>query len=113
LPQDRVEQVLRSDGLVRFTPFTLTRVSDLKKNLREIRERGYALDNQELERGLNGVAAPVLAPDARIVAAVGIAGPTSRFRGNELAQKISLAKETATRISGALGGLIGDTHSAT
>ena len=113
LPEDRVEQVLLSDGLVRFTPFTLTRVSDLKKNLREIRERGYAVDNQELERGLNGVAAPVLAQDARIVAAVGLAGPTSRFRGNELAQKISLAKEMATRISSAVGGLIGDTNPAT
>jgi len=40
--------------------FTITRLSDLKENLRLIRQRGYAVDHQELERGLSGVAAPVL-----------------------------------------------------
>jgi IclR family KDG regulon transcriptional repressor len=112
LPEDAVEQILFENGLVRFTPFTLTRVSDLRKNLREIRERGYALDKQELERGLSGVAAPVLAKGNRIVAAVGIAGPTPRFRGKELAQKISLARETASRISRSLADLIEDLSSA-
>jgi len=52
-----------------------------------------------LERGLSGVAAPILARDGRILAAVGIAGPTLRFRGRELARQIALAKEIASGIS--------------
>jgi DNA-binding IclR family transcriptional regulator len=79
-------------------------VSDLKENLRQIRQRGYAVDNQELERGLSGVAAPVLLVENRVVAAVGIAGPTLRFRGKDLAQKIALVREIAMKLSASLGG---------
>jgi DNA-binding IclR family transcriptional regulator len=50
------------------------------------------------------VAAPVLLAENRVVAAVGIAGPTLRFRGKELAQKIALVRETAARLSASLGG---------
>jgi IclR family transcriptional regulator, KDG regulon repressor len=103
LPESDVDAILSSSELSRFTPSTLTRVSDLKKNLSQIRQRGYSLDNQELERGLSGVAAPVLTREGRFLAAVGIAGPTPRFRGRELAQKVSLAKEIAARISSRLG----------
>jgi len=99
LSQVEVDSILAANGLTRFTPHTITRVSELNKNLRLIRERGYALDKQELERGLSGVAAPILARDGRILAAVGIAGPTLRFRGKELARQIALAKETASGIS--------------
>jgi IclR family KDG regulon transcriptional repressor len=103
LAEEEVDAILRSNGLTRFTPFTITRVSDLKENLRRIRERGYALDKQELERGLSGVAAPVLTREGRFIAAIGIAGPTPRFQGKELTRRIALAKETAAKISASVG----------
>jgi len=105
LPEENVDAILSGSELSRLTPSTLTRVSDLQKNLSQIRQRGYALDKQELERGLSGVAAPVLTREGQFLAAIGIAGPTPRFRGKELAQKISLAKEIAMRLSNHLGNL--------
>lgn len=105
LPEENVDAILSGSELSRLTPSTLTRVSDLQKNLSQIRRRGYALDKQELERGLSGVAAPVLTREGQFLAAIGIAGPTPRFRGKELAQKISLAKEIAMRLSNHLGNL--------
>jgi hypothetical protein len=45
------------------------------------------VDNQGLERGLSGVAAKVLYTQKRVIVAVGIAGPTLRFRGEELLDK--------------------------
>lgn len=104
LPQEEVESILSKEGLPRFTAATLTRMRDFKENLCQIRARGYALDKQELERGLSGVAAPVLTRAGRLVGAVGIAGPTLRFRGKELAQKIALAQEIAAKVSEHLGG---------
>jgi IclR family KDG regulon transcriptional repressor len=104
LPDKEIDAILLRNGLPRFTPSTFTRAFDLKENLRQIRQCGYAIDNQELERGLSGVAAPVLLAENRVVAAVGIAGPTLRFRGKELAQKIALVRETAARLSASLGG---------
>ena len=103
LPDQEINAILLRNGLPRFTPSTFTRASDLKENLRQIRQRGYSIDNQELERGLSGVAAPVLLSANRVVAAVGIAGPTLRFRAKELAEKIALVREIAAKLSASLG----------
>jgi IclR family transcriptional regulator, KDG regulon repressor len=99
LPEEEVEAIVSSAGLTRFTPFTITRLSQFKENLGQIRLRGYSLDGQELERGLSGVAAPVLSSEGRLLAGVGMAGPTLRFRGRELRQKIDQVKETAAKIA--------------
>jgi DNA-binding IclR family transcriptional regulator len=103
LPADEINAILRNNGMPRLTPHTLTRLADLRSHLRQVRQRGYALDNQELERGLNGVAAPVRTAQHRVIAAVGMAGPTLRFRGRELREKIALVRETAEKLSASLG----------
>lgn len=105
MADDEVEELVRRHGLKQHTPFTITQMPRLKENLRLIRQRGYAVDHQELERGISGVAAPVLSAHERVIAAVGIAGPTLRFRGKELAEKVALATEIAARLSMALGRL--------
>ncbi len=99
LSESDIDAILRNTGLPRFTPSTLVRVADLKQNLRQIRERGYALDDQELERGLSGVAAPVRTANGGVIAGIGMAGPTLRFRGRELRDKIGLVKEMAAKLS--------------
>lgn len=99
LTEEELLEVVKRSGLRRYSPFSISRLPDLKENLRLIRQRGYAVDHQELERGLSGVAAPVLGAHERVIAAVGIAGPTQRFRAKELAQKIALVTEIAARLS--------------
>jgi IclR family KDG regulon transcriptional repressor len=103
LPEEEVEAIVSITGLTSYTPFTITSLSEVKQNLQEVCERGYALDSQELERGLSGVAAPVWSREGRVIAAVGMAGPTPRFRGKELARKIALTKEITAKISASLG----------
>jgi IclR family KDG regulon transcriptional repressor len=105
LTDDEIAEIFRGNPLRRYTQFTITQLSDLKENLRLIRQRGYSVDHQELERGLSGVAAPVLSTHGRVIAAVGIAGPTLRFRGRELVQKVSLVTEIAARLAMGLGKL--------
>jgi len=106
LPEKEIEIILAAavaaNGLPRFTASTLTRIPALKENLRQIIQRGYALDNQELERGLSGVAAPIRTNEGHVLGAVGMAGPTLRFRGKELAKKIALTREAADRISSSM-----------
>lgn len=103
LPEDQVETILGIMGLTSYTPHTLTTMAEVKKNLAEVAERGYALDRQETERGLSGVAAPIWSGDGQVIAAVGVAGPTLRFKSKELARKIALTKETTAKISASLG----------
>ena len=103
MPEEEVEAILAIMGLTSYTPYTMTTLVEVKKNLRDVAERGYALDRQETERGLSGVAAPIWSRDGRVIAAVGVAGTTLRFRGKELARKIALTKETTAKISASLG----------
>jgi IclR family KDG regulon transcriptional repressor len=103
LPEEEVDAILSIMGLTSYTAHTMTTVAEVKKNLREVAQRGYALDSQETERGLSGVAAPVWSRNGRVIAAVGMAGPTPRFRGKELLRKIALTKETTAKISASLG----------
>jgi IclR family transcriptional regulator, KDG regulon repressor len=103
LPEDEAEAIISIMGLTSYTAHTLRTLADVKKNLREAAERGYALDRQETERGLSAVAAPIWSRDGHVIAAVGMAGPTLRFRGKELARKIALTKETTAKISASLG----------
>jgi DNA-binding IclR family transcriptional regulator len=103
LPEQEVDSILSITELTPYTPSTMTSVAEVKKNLREVAERGYALDSEEFERGVRGVAAPVRSREGRVIAAVGMAGPSSRFRGKELTQKIALTKGIAEKISASLG----------
>ena len=104
LPEAKAYAILSRNGLKRFTSATLIRLAAVQENFELTRQRGYASDHEELERGLSGVAAPVFSRENHLVGAVGIAGPTGRFLGKDLAQKIALAKEFAARLSTAMGG---------
>jgi len=74
-----VEAWLRSQTLKAMTPETMTSARRLVKELRAIRERGYALDEQEHEMGVRCIAAPVRNHGGEVVAAISIAGPAERM----------------------------------
>ena len=51
----------------------------MRAELASVRERGFAATNGELDPGVSGVAAPVLAPRGRPLAGVTLAGPSERI----------------------------------
>lgn len=69
---------LPEGDLERLTPATLASAEDLARSLPAVRRRGYATTVDELELGLSALAAPVAVGD-RVVAALGLSGPTSRL----------------------------------
>jgi IclR family transcriptional regulator, acetate operon repressor len=50
--------------------------------LERIRDRGYAIDDEEIEDGIRCVSAPILNPANRAVAAISVSGPSSRIAPN-------------------------------
>lgn len=66
--------------------------------------RGFAVESEELEDGVLGVAAPVWSYANRVVAGVGLSGPVSRFSRERIeTELVPLVKEAGTRISQRLG----------
>ena len=56
--------------LQQFTPNTITEGKALRRELEEVAANGYALDREEITRGLICVAAPILGLDGQVVAAM-------------------------------------------
>ena len=61
------------------TEHTETDSARLDEVLATVRSRGYATTVDELEVGLTGIAAPVRDRAGRVVAALGVSGPTTRL----------------------------------
>lgn len=92
-------------GLVRRTRWTVTDPRRLAAILAEVRERGYAVTEEELEEGLSSVAAPILVDDGgrpRAIAAVSVAGPSTRLRRDGIGPVASRARAAARQIAAEL-----------
>lgn len=75
---DAAAEVL-SRELPRYTPQTIADGDALAAELERIREEGIAFDNGEARPGLSCVAAPIMGPGGRPVAALSVAGPAERM----------------------------------
>jgi DNA-binding IclR family transcriptional regulator len=80
------------------TRHTVTRVADLEAELARARTRGFALNNQENMEGIVGAAVPVLGPDGRVLAAVGMQGPLPRLSLKACRRHIPRLRQAAERI---------------
>ena len=89
--------------LDRETRSTVTDPATLDSQLEEIRRRGYASTMEELEEGLNAVAAPVRRADGQVVAALSVSGPAFRMRPVDLPRVARLTMDAAGAISRRLG----------
>lgn len=72
--------------LEQYTPKTIIDVQDLQKELRVIREQGYAIDDEEFDRDVRCIAAPVFDFRNKLVGAIGISGPAARLNHQQIDQ---------------------------
>ncbi len=89
LPAEEARAIVERSELRRFTPTTLHEVSAILARVAEARECGYAWANQEYYRGDLTIAAPILSEGGRPVAAINIAGTTSRSTLGELREQFA------------------------
>lgn len=85
------------------TPHSITDPDALRAELEHCRNRGYATQIEELEEGLNAVAAAIRRADGQVVAALSIAGPSFRLRPIDLPRLGDVAIAGAEAISRRLG----------
>ncbi|MEX0753680.1 MAG: IclR family transcriptional regulator [Actinomycetota bacterium] len=101
---DRAERdKLLERPLERATPDTVVDPNALRAQLAETRRRGYAQTLEELEEGLNAVAAPVFQADGTAIAALSVSGPAFRMRAVDLPRIARMTIDAATAVSRRLG----------
>jgi len=104
LPEAKLLELIGSKGLPRKTQNTITDLGKLKEHLSLIRKRGYALDNEENERGIRCVGAPIRDQRGTVIAAISISVPVLRVPKQVLESSLKVqVMQTALNISRKLG----------
>lgn len=99
LPEEDWDRIIAKEGLKRYTPNTISDVKKLKAHLREIRKRGYAFSDQEVDQDVRAVAAPILNGMGELVAGLSIAGPAYRINKKRVGSFSKLVIQYAQKIS--------------
>ncbi len=79
LGEDALNDYIRGVRLVPHGPNTIVLKKKLREELKDTRERGYAVDNEELAQGLRCVAAPVFDHTGKASYALSISCPSMRL----------------------------------
>jgi DNA-binding IclR family transcriptional regulator len=102
LPEREVDEILRQHGLPRMTAKTIVTPGNLKAELKLIRERGYAIDNEEAEDGVRCVGAVLLGPNGRPLGAISVSAPSFRLTMERI-PSVAASIMRATRAIGFVG----------
>ncbi|MGH2604023.1 MAG: IclR family transcriptional regulator, partial [Dehalococcoidia bacterium] len=95
---------IRNHPLARFTNQTITGLPALERELAAIRERGFALDDQEYTPGLRCVAVPIRDHLRQTAASISVSIPSIRAEPAQLALALRQVAAASLEISRRLGG---------
>lgn len=98
LPDKQTSTILDSCAFESLTEHTIDNRDEFDEALQQVREQGYATNNQEEVIGSKTIAAAVNDPTGSIAGTVCLSGPSSRLQGEYLSELIPLVKETANHI---------------
>jgi DNA-binding IclR family transcriptional regulator len=87
--------------LARYTAHTIIDPAQIEHDLAEARPRGFTTDNEEFSPGVRCVAAPIRDERGRMVAAVGLSGPTARIDIDRLGDLGRLVRDRSSELSAA------------
>ena len=100
LPEHKLDYYFEQAELKAITEKTITSEAEIRKELKIIRENGWALCQDQLELGLISVAAPVRDIRGEIVAAVNCPTNSGRVNMNKVMNEyLPIVLETAEKIS--------------
>lgn len=103
LPPKEVERVWNATDIQAFTPSTIVRLEDMTQELEQVRQRGFAYDNEEREVGIRCIAAPIFNWENAPIGAVSISAPVNRLTDAAVEQLSPRLLSVSNEISQLLG----------
>ena len=103
-PEEELKNFIKEKGLAKRTENTIVDPTQLKDHLKLVRAQGYAIDDEENEKGIRCVAAPIYNEVGKTVAAISISGPAFRITKKVIQESLKKeVMETALKVSQRLG----------
>ena len=97
-PEQKSSHILEREPFARYTRHTITSAILLRKELAKVRQRGYAVDDEEEELEVRCVAVPVFRPTGEFVAALGVTGTVGQMRVEMIEDVAVCMRETGQNI---------------
>ncbi|ASY72968.1 IclR family transcriptional regulator [Sinorhizobium fredii] len=99
-----IAKTLGGKTLTHFTDRTLKTLPALIRNIQEIRNRGWSIDDEEHTLGMRCIAAPLFNEYGEAIGGISISGPSVRIDDDRLETLGSLVRRTADELTRAIGG---------
>jgi IclR family transcriptional regulator, KDG regulon repressor len=103
LPDNEIERLLQKSPLIAFTKKSITQKEEFIKWLHQIREQGFAIDNETVFDGINGISSPIRDFTGNVIAALGVGFISSSVDSKGLKKIIKEVTGTTMIISKELG----------
>lgn len=103
LPDWEVRSILQRWGMPALSPYTLTDPDALLADLCNVRDRGYALDDQEGGAGMRCLAVPIFDHNGGVAAAMSVSAPSPLLTEETVPDVAALLKGEVQEISRRLG----------
>ena len=104
LPEDEAEELMEKINFEKRTDKTLVTARSLKKELKAVRNNGFAINYEELEKGLCAIAAPIFNHNAYPIAAVNVSYAIARYEEPEPIDRFAKkVMDISEKISRSLG----------
>ncbi len=104
MPEAETGQLLQRISFYQETENTLSNLADLQKDLETIKNRGFAIDDEENAVGLRCVAAVIFDENANPMAGLSISGPAARITDSKIPVLGASVSQVASEITAAIGG---------
>ncbi|TCP41809.1 IclR family transcriptional regulator [Rhodovulum marinum] len=102
LPEPETLKIISEHGLTRFTDHTITSIADLTEDLRWVRRNGFAVDNEELKRGVVCYGAALRDAKGAVIASISASMPvalaTESCRDHVMHEVVACARKLSDRL---------------
>ena len=98
-----IKRIINKKNFLRYTPNTITDHEKLLIHLLDIKNKDYAICDEELEEGIKAIAAPIKNINGKTVASITITGLAKRISSSNMERLIKIVTNSAQEISKKLG----------
>jgi IclR family KDG regulon transcriptional repressor len=103
LPEDQIEPLLSHLAPGEGPGARQASTDDMRARLAKVRERGYAVEDEEAEAGVGCIAAPFFDPAGQVLGSVGVTGFADQVRGKRLHRNADFVVGASRRLSREFG----------
>jgi len=103
LDEEQLNSILNKIDFTQYTKYTIRNETGIRAELKEAKEKGYAIDDQWYAIGHRCIGAPIFDYTGKVVASINIAGHISSIKDNRIDELSKIVKKSARKASIRLG----------